>query len=429
MNNKHSIICLALLAATVYLVGLIARSSYAGGDTRPLNEQLVSFLQDYIRIETTHPNPAYDKALSFLKKHALADGFTYQEVSLPSGNTAAIISFIGTSPELPALALNHHMDVVPASAEGWITPPFAGEIYAGSIIGRGTQDMKGIGATHYFALKELKEHGFVPKRSIHIFAVPDEEVGGFKGTKEFVQTDQFKQLNIGFIVDEGHASGNEQILDIKVAERKPIQIRITGKGELAHGSHLAAHNAIHDLVQFLDQIIAIHVSQQSQVGSKQPGELLSMNISSLTAGIKKENGHIALNMVPDSAQATIDIRVPPTMKKRDVKKMLDDKIKHYPDLNYVILAEAEEEPELKDFKTSLYCALSKSIEQFGLCPQPHYFEASSDLRFYQARGIDGVGFTPFAIADNIHGINESVPVDQLIRGKDITVHFIKEFCG
>ena len=429
MNSKHSIVCLALLAATVYLVGLIARSSYAGGGTHPLHEQLVSFLQDYIRIETTHPNPAYDKALSFLKKHALSDGFEYKEVPLPSGNTAAIISFIGSESGLPALALNHHMDVVPATPEGWITAPFAGEIYEGSIIGRGTQDMKGIGTTHYFALKELKEQGFVPKRSIHIFAVPDEEVGGFKGTKEFVQTDQFKQLHIGFIVDEGHASGDESILDIKVAERKPIQIRITGKGDLAHGSHLAAHNAIHDLVQFLDHIIAIHTAQQAQIGNKQPGELLSLNISSLTAGIKKENGHIALNMVPDSAQATIDIRVPPTMKKHDVKKMLDDKIKKYPDLSYVILAEAEEEPELKDYHTQLYSALTKSIEQFGLRAQPHYFEASSDLRFYQARGIDGIGFTPFAIIDNIHGINESVPVYQLIRGKDITAHFIKEFCG
>ncbi|MCL5875643.1 MAG: M20/M25/M40 family metallo-hydrolase [Candidatus Dependentiae bacterium] len=429
MHNKYSIICLILLAGSIYLIDLVARNAYSGGVTAPLNEQLISFLQDYIRIETTHPNPAYDKALSFLKKHALADGFAYHEVLLPSGNTVAIISFNGSDTELPALALNHHMDVVPATAEGWITPPFSGEIYAGSIIGRGTQDMKGIGATHYFALKELKEQGFIPKRSIHIFAVPDEEVGGFKGTKEFVKTDQFKQLHIGFVIDEGHASGIDTILDIKVAERKPIQVRITGKGDLAHGSHLACHNAVHDLVQFLDQIIAIHAAQQEQIGIKQPGELLSLNVTSLTAGIKKENGHIALNMVPDTAQATIDIRVPPTIKKREVKKLLDEKIKQYPDLQYVVLAEADEEPELKDYKNRLYHTLCTSIENFGLRAQPHYFEASSDLRFYQALDIDGIGFTPFTITDNIHGVNESVPVDQLIRGKDITTHFIKEFCG
>jgi aminoacylase len=427
MNKKLIVIPIALCLSIIAL-NVLYHTIYKGGDNRPLNEQLVSFLQKYIQINTSHPNPDYNSALSFLKKYADNDGFTYQEVSLPSGKKVLIITFQGTDASLPALALNHHMDVVPANAEGWIKAPFAGEIYEGKIIGRGTQDMKGIGATHYYALKELKNQGFVPHRTIHIFAVPDEEVGGFRGTKEFVQTSQFKQLNIGFIIDEGHASGNNQVLDIKVAERKPIQILITSKGELAHGSHLECHNALHELIQFLNQIFLIHQNQQQQIGTLQPGQLLSCNITSLTAGIKKEDGHIALNVVPNNAQATIDIRVPPTIKKRNVLELLEKTMQEFPHLSYEILAQADEEPDLGNYQTSLYLALSKTIEKFNLQAQPHYFEASSDLRFYQALGIDGVGFTPFTIPDNIHGINESVPIDQLICGKDIMVQFIKDFC-
>lgn len=426
--NKQTVSFLALLSIFGIFFA-VYQSNSTGGDNRPLNKQLVSFLQEYIRINTTHPTPEYDKAISFLKKHAQVDGFNHQEVLLPSGKKVFLIVLQGTDSSLPALALNHHIDVVPASLEGWIKAPFAGEIYEGNIIGRGTQDMKGIGATHYFALKELKQQGFIPRRTIYLFAVPDEEIGGFKGTKEFVETLQFKQLNIGFIVDEGHASGNDQILDIKVSERKPIQVLITSKGELAHGSHLECHNAIHELVQFLNQIFLIHREQQKQIGVKQPGQLLSCNITSLTSGVKKEDGHIALNMVPDNAQATIDIRVPPTMKKRDILKLFEDTIRHYPCLTYNILAQADEEPHLGNYQTPLYQALSKAIQKFNLESRPHYFEASSDLRFYQARGIDGIGFTPFTIIDNIHGINESVPIDQLIRGKDIIVQFIKDFCS
>ncbi len=399
------------------------------GDARPLNKQLVAFLQEYIQINTAHPHPAYDKARAFLKKHAQEDGFDDHEVLLPSGKKVLIITFKGADSSLPALVLNHHMDVVPAGEQGWIKPPFSGEIHEGSIIGRGTQDMKGIGATHYFALKELKQQGFNPRRTIHILAVPDEEIGGFKGTKEFVESLEFKQLNVGFVVDEGHASGNDQVLDIKVAERKPIQILVTSKGELAHGSHLECHNAIHELIQFLHQIFLIHREQQGFIGSKQPGQLLSCNITSLTAGIKKEDGHISLNIVPDSAQATIDIRVPPTMKKQHVLKLLEETMKKYPHTSYKILAQADEEPELGDYQTLLYVALSNAIQKFNLKSQPHYFEASSDLRFYQACGIDGVGFTPFTVVDNIHGVNESVPIDQLIRAKDIMVQFIKDFCS
>lgn len=427
MNKKAFLVVVLISAVGIFGAAYL---SYSKGDgNRPLDEQLVYFLQEYIRIDTTHPTPAYDKAIRFLKKHADADGFKYQEVILPSGKKVLVITYPGSDSSLPAIALNHHMDVVPANSQGWIRPPFAADIHEGTIIGRGTQDMKGIGATHYFALKELKQQGFIPRRTIHLFAVPDEEVGGFKGTKEFVQTSQFKQLNIGFIIDEGHASGNEKLLDIKVTERKPIQVLVTSVGELAHGSHLECQNAIHELVQFLNQIFLIHCAQQKQIGIKQPGQLLSCNVTSLTAGIKKEDGHIALNMVPDIAQATIDIRVPPTIKKREVLELFENTMKKYSHLMYKILAQADEEPELGNYQTPLYQALSNVIQKFNLDVQPHYFEASSDLRFYQALGIDGIGFTPFTIVDNIHGINESVPVDQLIRGKDITIQFIKDFCA
>ena len=422
------ILALLVLVTGGSFVMVMQHKGYQGGDERPLDEQLVSFLQEYVRINTTHPKPDYAQAIRFLKKHVQADGFAYQEIRLPSGNPVLVITYPGTDSSLPALALNHHMDVVPADPAGWVTPPFAGEIYKGSIIGRGTQDMKGIGATHYFALKTLKQQGLPPRRTIHIFAVPDEEVGGFKGTKEFVASSAFKQLNIGFVVDEGHASGNDGLLDIKVAERKPIQVQLTAQGDLAHGSHLACHNAVHELIQFLNQVVNLHSQQQKQLSTMQAGQLLSCNITSLNAGIKKEDGHVALNVVPDSAQATIDIRVPPTMKKHEVLALLKKMLTQYPHITHMILAQADEEPEIGEYRTPLYQALSKVVAQFNLHTQPHYFEASSDLRFYQARGIDGVGFTPFAIPDNIHGINESVPIDQLIRGKNIMVKFLRDFC-
>lgn len=402
--------------------------------SEPINEQLVSFLRQYIQIDTTHPTPAYDEAIVFLERH-FSNIFSSKQVLLPSGKKVLIISVEGSDKSLKSLALNHHMDVVPANPQGWSVPPFAGQIVNGNIIGRGTQDMKGIGAIHFFALKQLVEAGFKPKRSIHIFAVPEEEVGGFKGTKEFVQTEDFKNLNIGYIIDEGHASGIDNVFDIKVAERKPIQIMVETTGELAHGSHLQCTNAIHQLVQFLNEIVKIHNEGREKSDKCQPGQLLSCNITSLTAGVRKEDGHIALNMVPASAQATIDIRVPPTIKKTNVIILLETTIAKFNNpqnkIQYKILAQAAEEPELKNYQSELYCALAKTIKKCvpDSNVQPHFFEASSDLRFYQALGIDGIGFTPFTIKDNIHGIDESVPVDQLIRAKDITAQFIIDFDG
>lgn len=437
MNNKAiiALLCLGVAVGAVYFgVERLPFHPPAQQDLAHLNlaqsdEQMISFLQNYIQIDTTHPTPNYNDALSFLKKHAQRDDFLYQEVPLPSGRTAAIITLPGTDSRLPALALNHHMDVVPVPNENdWISPPFAGAIHDDQMVGRGVQDMKGIGAIHYFALKSLKQKGIQPKRSIHIFAVPDEEIGGFTGTKEFVETEIFKQLNVGYLIDEGHSSGDTRVLDFKVAERKPLQVTITSKGELAHGSKLHCTNAIHELTSFLNEIIALHKESQQKSQSAEPGRLLATNITSLTAGARKRNGHIALNVVPDCAQATIDIRVPATMKVADAQKLLEEKLKQFPTLSYTIEAQAMEEPELGDYQTELYHALAKTVKQFGFKERPHFFEGASDLRFYLVRNIQGIGFTPFTVEDNIHGTNEAVPVNELIRGKQIIEQFLLDFC-
>ena len=393
-----------------------------------LNNQLVSFLREYIQIDTSHPHPDYGKALSFLKKQAGHDGFPVREFALPSGNKVLVVTYEGTDHSLSSIALNHHMDVVPATDEGWVCPPFSAEIHDGSIIGRGTQDMKGIGAAFYFAIKDLKEQGIQPRRTIHFLSVPEEEVGGFKGTNEFVELPEFKELNIGFVIDEGHASGDSEYLDLKVGERKPIQIKIEGSGDATHGSHLLCHNANHELISFLNELVEIHKQQQKEAQQHQPGTLLSLNITSLTSGIRKDDGTVSLNMVPDKVCATVDIRVPPQRKCKDVTALLDGLIKNYSSLTYKILAQAMEEPEAGDYETELYQAIAQTISQFNLKTRPHFFEASSDLRFYQVRGMDCVGLMPFAIKDNIHGINESLPIRELLRGKDIMTQFLKDFC-
>ena len=38
---------------------------------------------------------------------------------------------------------------------------------------------------------------------VHIMFVPEEELGGMDGMRLFVHTDHFKELNLGFALDEG----------------------------------------------------------------------------------------------------------------------------------------------------------------------------------------------------------------------------------
>jgi succinyl-diaminopimelate desuccinylase len=82
-----------------------------------------------------------------------------------------------------------HLDVVPV-ASGWTHDPFAGDIdLNGNIFGRGTLDNKGSAAAVYFALKALKETGFVPSKNVRIILGLDEETGWSGMVKYLEQVD------------------------------------------------------------------------------------------------------------------------------------------------------------------------------------------------------------------------------------------------
>lgn len=79
----------------------------------------------------------------------------------------------------------------------------------GKIFARGSQDMKCCGTQYLGAIRTLKTSGFIPKRTIHVSFVPEEEIGGVEGMQEFVLTNDFKALNVGFALDETIASTDE----------------------------------------------------------------------------------------------------------------------------------------------------------------------------------------------------------------------------
>ncbi len=382
---------------------------------------MLKLLQDYIAINTAYPNPDYRAAVNLFKQQAIDDGFLVTELALPSGNPVLIITWQGSSAELPCLALNHHMDVVPAdNAPEWLFPPFAGTIDNDLLYGRGTQDCKGLGVAQYGALQALKKSGFNPSRTIHYLVVPDEERGGFLGTKELVNHPLFASLNIGYVLDEGMPSGNDQELLIKVDERTPLQILVTSSGPQGHASGLLHRNCIHSLTAFLNDIVTFQTQQQ--LLDDEPGNVISMQITSLTTN------NTALNVIPSQAKATIDIRIPSHIPLDDGIALLDALIKKYPTLEYTILATSQERCKSLDLNSTLYKTLAKAVTDYGLTPKPFAFEATTDARFYSHRGIQAVGFTPFSCKPNLHGTNESIRIKDLEQGIAILQAFLRAFC-
>ena len=90
-----------------------------------------------------------------LKEIALKDGFT---VDMCDGRCIEI----GYGEGEKLICIFAHQDVVPVSGE-WIHPPFSAYIdeKENRMYGRGTSDDKGPAIASYYALKALKDNGFI----------------------------------------------------------------------------------------------------------------------------------------------------------------------------------------------------------------------------------------------------------------------------
>ncbi|CAH2227230.1 jg25417, partial [Pararge aegeria aegeria] len=76
-----------------------------------------------------------------------------------------------------------------------------------------------------------------------------EEVGGHNGMSEFVRSDHYKQMNVGFALDEGLASPDDNFV-VYNAERSIWHVTVTCPGKSGHGSLLLPDNCGEKVSEF-----------------------------------------------------------------------------------------------------------------------------------------------------------------------------------
>ena len=150
----------------------------------------------------------------------------------------------------------------------------------GNIYARGSQDMKCINIQYLEAIRRLKLNNIRLKRTVHVSFVPHEEVGGSPGMKEFSESEDFKNLNIGFAFDEGIASPNNDFL-VFYGERSIWQILIHCTGKPGHGSLMPDNTAGEKFVKIVDRFMEFRAKEKAKL--KDPnikiGDVTSINLT------------------------------------------------------------------------------------------------------------------------------------------------------
>ena len=231
-----------------------ARLDYAA-----LRDEAARKLSEYLRINTTNL-PGNELAAARWLQQTLAregiEGQILDTAALGPGRANFYARLPGTGGG-KAIALVHHMDVVPAKAAEWRVDPFGGEIRGGAVWGRGALDMKGHGIIQLMAMIALKRAGVRLTRDLVFVGNADEEIGGL-GSRVFVRDHPDLVRGIEYVLTESGdtrvENGRVRWFGVGVGEKLTWWKTITAHGTSSHASVPSGDNPVVRLVRVLDRI-------------------------------------------------------------------------------------------------------------------------------------------------------------------------------
>ena len=115
------------------------------------------------------------------------------------------------------LGILAHLDVVP-EGDGWQHEPYSADIADGCIWGRGTMDDKGPLLANFYAMKSLRDAGYVPSKNVRIILGLDEETNWYGMDHYF---SKMPKPDFGYTPDADFPvlNGEKGILSCKLAAK------------------------------------------------------------------------------------------------------------------------------------------------------------------------------------------------------------------
>ncbi|XP_074833667.1 N-fatty-acyl-amino acid synthase/hydrolase PM20D1 [Carettochelys insculpta] len=340
-------------------------------------QELKEVLRDAIQIETVSFSPeeqnitALAEFGNYIKKvfpAVFSAKFIQHEII---GNYSHLFTIQGSDPQLTPYMLLAHMDVVPASQDGWLVPPFSAAELDGFIYGRGTVDNKNSAIGILQALEFLLRRDYRPLRSFYIGIGHDEEVTGRKGARKIAMLLEARGVKISYLLDEGSVildgfleGLKKPVALIATTEKGAITMKVSVDKEPGHSSAppketsigiLAAalsrleQNPMPNLFGYGPEIMTLeHLASEfsfplnivmtnlwlfspiiSRIYELKPS---TNALVRTTTAITMLNAGIKTNVIPSSAKAVVNFRIHPSQKVAEVLEIVkntiaDDRVK------------------------------------------------------------------------------------------------------
>lgn len=423
--------------------------------------EVAAVARDLIRFDTTNhgggraagEREAAEYVGAYLERLGLQPAF-YEPIPRRTNVMARVPGRDGAK---PALVLHGHLDVVPAIAEDWSVDPFEGVVRDGMLWGRGAVDMKDMDAMILTSVGDLLRAGEQPERDLILAFFADEENGGVEGSALVVQNrpEWFEGATEAISEVGGYsiAVGDRRAYLLQVGEKALIWIRLVARGRVAHGSSFHGDNAVTKLAAAVAALgrtewpVTLTDTTREMVerlgamtgGSGDPDAVAAAtgaasgflrstlrtttNPTGLTAGYKH-------NVIPDRAEALIDVRVLPGTEDAalaDIRRIVGDDVT----VEVVHQDIGLEVPFSGDLVDAMVAALDRHDP--GVPVIPYLMGGGTDNKALAYLGIAGYGFAPLRLPADLdftgmfHGVDERVPIDALVFGQRVLTDLLRTY--
>jgi acetylornithine deacetylase/succinyl-diaminopimelate desuccinylase-like protein len=204
-----------------------------------LERDAADLLQRLVRFRTVNP-PGDERACQEHLGGILRDAGFEVELLGRTEERPNLVARLRGAADGPRLVLLSHVDTVLAEPDDWRRDPWSGDIVAGELWGRGSQDMKSQTAAEVTAAAALAREGWRPARGeLIVVATADEETGGTEGAV-WLCAEHPDKVRCDYVINEGAGTvipfDGAPVYGVCVAEKGVFRFTITTRGAAGHAS-------------------------------------------------------------------------------------------------------------------------------------------------------------------------------------------------
>jgi glutamate carboxypeptidase len=262
----------------------------------------------------------------------------------------------------------------------------------GLAYGPGIFDMKAGIVVGLWALRALRAFKTAPAGPVRFLLTPDEEISSLAFRQQILA--EARRSRAVLVIEPAAAGGA-----LKTARKGVGEFRVTVRGRSAHAgiNPTAGVNAINELAR---QILRIeHLAQPKQ---------------GLTVSVGLVEGGTRTNVVPESATATIDVRIPRFKDRQVIEWRMRNLKPYHPEARLVVEGGINRPPLERKMAVDLFRTAKRLGAELGMDLKEAATGGGSDGNFTAALGVatlDGLG----AVGDGAHALDEHIVVEELPR--------------